>query len=184
MSLSISNFRPFCVYFHKHTPEGKSWNMTPQVIGWNQTFVERFPRSLLVSSSWEEKTKDGATFRGWGRGEPPWAGRVRWETGRPWHLHLRDTHGWRLVRFCLKNNWSDSHICSWFEGGKKSCLLNVQFSSITKDHIWCDGVVLSPICVEITLNAPPFVTACIWNLPQLKFPGLWNQAVRWVWSGR
>lgn len=117
MSLSISNFfLPFwCLFPQTCSREGKSWSMTSRVIGgilFGKIFQSPYwcqPKRVSFAGN---EGGDGATFRGWGRGEPPGAGRVRWEAERPRRLRLRDTQRWRRVRVCLKNNWtglSSSH---------------------------------------------------------------------------
>lgn len=149
MSLSISNFRPFCVYFHKHIPEGKSWNMTSRVIGWNQMFAERFPKSLLVST--KRSVLHGKWRQRWRyiqRLRQRRATRSRESALRDWATMTPppETHKrWRHVSFCLKNNWSDSQIYCWFEEGEgksmlHACILNVQLSSIKLKTIF-DAIV-------------------------------------------
>lgn len=88
------------------------------------------------SPSRKSEDKDGATFRGWGRGEPPGAGRVDWETGRPWHLHLRDTQRWRFVTLLLKKNWTDN-ILLLIRGREYTSLECPALIHQAEDHIWC-----------------------------------------------
>jgi len=127
----------------------------------------RQPQRVSFTGS---EDKDGATFRGSGTARPTGAGRARWETGRTWHPHLKDTE----VEVCqfAPSIYLDSVKFAVGLREEKKSLSSVQLSSIKLKAafgVW--SVILYPICVAITLNAPPFVNALHLKSPTAWIPG-------------